>query len=111
MKKSAFWCLLLVCCTCIALAGGFFLGRNYNHAVVVVSDSPADNSAYGKVNINTADAETLQTLPGIGEDLANRIILHRQTHGSFAAIGDLAQVDGIGTELLRDILDYITTGG
>ena len=111
MKKSAFWCLLLICCTCLAMVGGFFLGRNYNHAMVVVSDLPADASDYGKVNINTADAALLQTLPGIGEELANRIILYRQTHGSFAAIGDLAQVNGIGTEILRDILDLITTGG
>ena len=111
MKKSAFWCLLLICCTCIAFAGGFFIGRNYNQAVVVVSDSPTQASGYGKININTADAEQLQTLPGIHEQLAERIILYRQTHGSFATVGDLVQVEGIGAELLQDILDFITTGG
>ena len=111
MKKSVFWCLLLVCCTCIAFTGGFFIGRNTNHTVVVVSDSPTDRPAQGKVNINTADAALLQTLPGISEELAQRIIAYRQTHGSFATTGDLMQVDGIGMETLREILDFITTGG
>ena len=111
MKKSIFWCLLLVCCTCIAFTGGFFIGRNTNHTVVVVSNSPTDAQAQGKVNINTADATLLQTLPGINEDLAARIIAYRQTHGGFAAIGDLTQVEGIGMETLRNILDFITTGG
>lgn len=111
MKKSAFWCLLLICCTCLALTGGFFIGRNQNHTVVVVSDLPVNTADYGKVNINTADAEVLQTLPGISEELANRIVLWRQMHGSFAAVGDLTQVEGIGTEILRDILDFITAGG
>lgn len=111
MKKSVFWCLLLVCCVCLALIGGFFLGRNQNHSVVLVDQLPADTASHGKININTADAELLQTLPGIGEELASRIIVYRQSHGSFAVPGDLANVDGIGTEILRDILDLITTGG
>ncbi|MBO5324426.1 MAG: helix-hairpin-helix domain-containing protein [Oscillospiraceae bacterium] len=111
MKKSVFWCLLLICCTCIAFTGGFFLGRNQNFVAVEVTHSPAHAEVPGKVNINTADAALLQTLPGIHEELANRIILYRQAHGSFATVGDLVQVEGIGTELLRDILDYITTGG
>ena len=111
MKKSIFWCMILVCCTCIALVGGFFIGRNQNHTDVEITPIPATESAYGKVNINTADAAKLQTLPGIDEATANRIILYRQTHGSFAKVADLVQVDGIGTETLRNILDYITTGG
>jgi len=111
MKKTVLWCLLLICCTCLALTGGFFIGRNQNHTVVVVDHLPADTSDYGKVNINTANAEVLQTLPGISEELADRIILYRQTHGSFATVGDLTQVKGIGTEILRDILDLITAGG
>ena len=111
MKKSLFWCLVFICCTCLALVGGFLIGRNQNHAVVVVSEMAEESTAAGKVNINTADSFTLQTLPGIGAELAQRIIVYRQSHGSFAAVGDLAQVEGISTEILQNILDYITTGG
>ena len=111
MKKSVFWCLLLICCTCLALLGGFFIGRNQNHAVVVVSEATEETTDSGKVNINTAGSPLLQTLPGIGEELAERIILYRQTHGDFATVGDLALVDGIDENILRNILDYITTGG
>ena len=111
MKKWVIWCLLLICCTCIAFTGGFFIGRNQNYAAVEVIPAPADPQVQGKVNINTADAELLQTLPGIHAELADRIVLYRQTYGSFATVGDLVQVDGIGTEILQGILDYITTGG
>ena len=111
MKKSLFWCFVFICCTCLALVGGFLIGRNQNHAVVVVSESTVAVNASGKVNINTADSLTLQTLPGIGEELADRIIVYRQSHGSFATVGDLSQVEGISTDILQNILDYITTGG
>ena len=111
MKKSLFWCLVFICCTCLAMIGGFLIGRNQNHAVVVVSEETEAITASGKVNINTADSLTLQTLPGIGEELAQRIIVYRQNHGSFATVGDLIQVEGISTDILQNILDYITTGG
>ena len=63
------------------------------------------------VNINTADLNTLMTLPGIGEVLAQRIIDYRQTNGEFQALEELTNVDGIGTKRLEAILDYATTGG
>ena len=114
MKKSAFWCLLLICCSCIAFTGGFFLGRNYNRTPVQVSQLPAatfSNGVQEKVNINTATAEQLQTLPEVGPVLAQRIIDHRQKHGAFEKVTDLANVEGIGTKILDAILDHITTGG
>ena len=64
MKKSAFWCLLLVCCVCLALIGGFFLGRNQNHSVVLVDQLPADTASHGKINIIGVNSPTLNPLLG-----------------------------------------------
>lgn len=115
MKKTAFWCLLLICCSCIAFTGGFFIGRNYNRTPVQVSKLPSatvtGNENAAKVNINTATLDELQTLPDIGPMLAQRIIDYRQKHGPFTKPADLAKVEGIGTKTLEAILDHITTGG
>jgi competence protein ComEA len=53
-------------------------------------------SAEGKVNINTADATTLQTLTGIGPATAQKIIDYRTANGPFASIEELRNVSGIG---------------
>jgi competence protein ComEA len=50
----------------------------------------------GRVNVNTATAEALQTLPGIGPALAARIVAHRESHGPFRSVDDLQKVPGIG---------------
>jgi competence protein ComEA len=50
----------------------------------------------GRVNVNTATAEELQTLPGIGPALAARIVAHRESHGPFRSVDDLRKVPGIG---------------
>ena len=64
-----------------------------------------------KININTADLEQLQRLPGIGEVLAQRIIAYRDKNGPFKSISELTNVEGIGLERLDKIMDYITLGG
>ena len=65
----------------------------------------------GPVNVNTADLNTLMTLPGIGEVLAQRIIDYRQAHGKFQHLEELTNVSGIGQKRLDAILDYATVGG
>lgn len=62
------------------------------------------------VNINTATAEHLQTLPGIGPALAQRIISYRAENGPFASVAELTKVQGIGIKRLENLLGYITTG-
>lgn len=60
-----------------------------------------------KVNINTANSEKLQTLPGIGEAMAERIILYRETNGEFITIEDIKNVSGIGDSKFEKIKEYI----
>ena len=62
------------------------------------------------VNINTADSATLQTLPGIGPVMADRIVAYRQEHGPFAALDDLLNVKGIGPATLDKLRPLITLG-
>lgn len=57
----------------------------------------------GGVNLNTADKEALQTLPGVGEVLAERILAHRQESGGFANMEELLEIKGIGPKTLERI--------
>lgn len=56
----------------------------------------SQSSIAGTLNLNTADTETLQALPGIGPALAGRIVAYRLEHGPFQTVQDLLQVPGIG---------------
>ena len=60
------------------------------------------------VNINTASAETLDTLPGIGPVLAQRIVDWRAQYGAFSSVEQLTDVPGIGEAKLEKIRAMIT---
>lgn len=62
----------------------------------------------GKVNLNTATAEQLESLNGIGEALAGRIIAYRRQHGLFRSTEELKNVAGIGDKKYEDIEKSIT---
>jgi len=62
----------------------------------------------GLVNINTASAAELDSLPGIGPAIAQRIIEYRTVHGPFTSIEDIQRVSGIGPALFAKIKDLIT---
>lgn len=64
----------------------------------------------GKVNINTASAEQLDTLPGVGESTAKKIIDDREENGPFSSPEDLKRVSGIGDKKYEDLADLITVG-
>ena len=73
-----------------------------------VATSTAD-PAPGRVNINSADAQTLATgLKGVGESRAIEIVRYREAYGPFASIDELAEVKGIGKSTLDSNRDVIT---
>ena len=60
------------------------------------------------VNINTASANDLTSLPGVGESKANNIIKYREEYGNFKSIEEIKNVSGIGDALFNKIKDLIT---
>lgn len=81
----------------IGTAGGSVAG--------VSTPKPA---SMGKVNVNTATAEQLDSLPSIGPAYAARIIEYRNSHGGFKTVEELTNVSGIGTKTLEKIRDLVT---
>ncbi len=74
------------------------------------SPSPAvGGESTGPVNINTATADQLDTLPGIGPATAAAIVRDRETNGPFKSVDDLARVRGIGPAKLAQLHDLVTT--
>ena len=73
--------------------------------LVVLADGTAD--AGNKVNINTATAEELCTLNGVGPKRAQDIIRYREEHGAFADIQEIMQVPGIKQSLFAKLKDHI----
>ena len=78
------------------------------------SDGGADGSSAGrpgadgsKVNINTASADALQALPGIGPSLAAAIVENREKAGPFARVEDLDRVSGIGPAKLELLHPFV----
>ena len=67
-----------------------------------------DSSITGKININTASIDQLQTLPGIGESKAKDIIKYREENGRFNSIEDLKKISGIGDNTFANIQENIT---
>jgi competence protein ComEA len=62
------------------------------------------------VDVNAASAEELETLPGIGPSLAERIVTFRETNGPFGSAGDLLDVNGMNDRRLEEIAPYIRAG-
>lgn len=72
--------------------------------------TPAGSTQKGStpVNINTATAEELQSLPRIGPAMAQRIIAWREAHGGFRSVDELDAVPGIGPSMLENLRPLVT---
>lgn len=72
------------------------------------TDSAAATPAPATVDINTADATMLETIPGIGPVLATAIVQHRDENGPFPSVDALIDVSGIGPATLESVRPYVT---
>lgn len=128
MKKQSVSVFLLVTCVFASFILGLFLGRNFFHPEVRLSvspTSPSHNAPAAEVtapqateaaiifpiNINTASEAELEALPGIGTELAERIVSYRSANGLYEVPEELLNVEGIGPGRLEAILNLVTTGG
>jgi|GraSoi_2013_40cm_1033754.scaffolds.fasta_scaffold45226_2 competence ComEA-like helix-hairpin-helix protein len=62
------------------------------------------------VNINAANSEELQQVPGIGPATADKILQMRKSYGSFKSVDDLLSIKGIGKKRLEKMRKYLTVG-
>ena len=82
-----------------------------NISIITSSNSdeaPSQDTTSKLININTASAQELTSLPGIGETKANNIVSYRTENGYFKTIEDLKNVSGIGDATFEQLKDYIT---
>lgn len=101
--------VMIFCC-------GFLVGYSKNKTTINIttSDVSAENSSAESlpssalININTAGAEELELLPGIGPALSAAIIEYRNTNGDFNTIEDIMNVKGISLMVYRSIESLIT---
>jgi len=87
-----------------AKSGSRFSGARARHAV-------AKSDGTAPVDLNQATADELESLPGIGAHLAERIILFRERNGPFASLDELADVNGVSPRLLEGLAPYVRIGG
>lgn len=128
MKNKVSVLLAVVTALFVGFTLGLFVGRNTGSGTVTLAvpaqmqtapttaataaaETVPKETVSFPVNINTADADTLTALPGIGQVLAERIVAYRRQNGSFRAIEEITKVEGIGEKKAEAILDLITVGG
>lgn len=91
----------------IAAALAFVVAFTLSSGLALAAAKPAPT---GKVNINTASAQQLTALPGVGEKMAARIVEYRQKQGGFKSVQELMNVKGLGEKNLAKLQPYLTTG-
>jgi comEA protein len=119
------WAILFLL-TCMLLGGAVMLYHKNNkkippklfietvkrskdlHMPGLSVDAVSAGSGSFKINLNTAPADSLELIPGIGPVYAERIAGYREKHGKFKSIKDLTRVNGIGPKTLKEIEKYLT---
>ena len=106
------WLIAAVLGLALALSlFSYLYGLPRAETVFPVHDVPYEEIRLAAMaDINSADAEKLACLPGIGEELAARIIAYRQEKGGFAAVEEILNVPGIGEGKFAAIREMIYIG-
>ncbi|MEV4054757.1 ComEA family DNA-binding protein [Amycolatopsis sp. NPDC049688] len=85
-------------------------GEQLAVGVPAAAPDPGAPAAGGKVDLNTATPDQLDTLPGVGEVMAKRIVQWRSDHGGFSKVEQLRDVDGIGESKFEKLREQVTVG-
>ncbi|WP_410569473.1 helix-hairpin-helix domain-containing protein [Amycolatopsis sp. cmx-4-61] len=85
-------------------------GEQLAVGIPAAAPDPGAPAAGGKVDLNTATPDQLDTLPGVGEVMAKRIVQWRTDHGGFTKVEQLRDVDGIGESKFEKLREQVTVG-
>ena len=96
--------------SCVETAQKGYRSGNRRSSRRGAKNAPSEKDSGGKVNVNSASQEELETLNGIGPKMAERIIDYRRRNGNFARLEDLLLVKGIGPKKYEKIKDSLTLG-
>lgn len=84
-----------------------FLGEGNEEASAAFSKDSSEESGDNRIDLNSADSQELQTIPGIGKSKADAIIQYREEKGKFEKIEDIMQINGIKEASFKKMEPYI----
>jgi len=116
MKKAAVIMIIITALFVFTVLGVFIGRRTADGQILVHTGSSVrtetldetETTPSGLININTADSELLQELPGVGPSMAEEIIAYREEHGDFKTKRELLNIKGIGEKTYDELKNMIT---
>jgi len=98
--------VLLAAAAGLLVVSAILVAREARRPIAV--SVPDDPRLDARLDLNSAAPADLETLPGVGKVLAERIGAYRAEHGPFRSVAELRQVPGIGEKLLQALRPYLT---